>query len=80
MKSVNLIGHSKFLPWQQLDGCSVSRPFLLSAKGCAYETIGMRLITHDVGSCDVMRLIVETALVCSILYLHQRKKLGMSCR
>ena len=22
------IGHTKFLPWGQLDGCSVTRPFL----------------------------------------------------
>ena len=27
-KGTDLIGHSKFLPWQQLDGCSVTRPFL----------------------------------------------------
>ena len=38
MKSVDLIGHSKFhQPWRQLDGCSVTRPYL-SAKGVAYET------------------------------------------
>ena len=28
MKSVDLIGHIKFLSWRQLDGCSVTRPFL----------------------------------------------------
>ena len=27
-KSANLIGHIKFLLWKQLDGCSVTRPFL----------------------------------------------------
>ena len=37
MKSTDLIGHSKFLPWQQLDGCSMTRPFL-SAKGVGCET------------------------------------------
>ena len=26
--SADLIGHIKFLPWGQLDGCSVTRPFL----------------------------------------------------
>ena len=26
-KSADLIGHIKFLPWGQLDGCSVTRPF-----------------------------------------------------
>ena len=36
MKSADLIGHSKFLPWQQLDGCSVTISFL-SAKGAACE-------------------------------------------
>ena len=29
-------GHIKFLPWGQLDGCSMTRPFL-SAKGAACE-------------------------------------------
>ena len=33
----DLIGHIKFLPWGQLDGCSVTRP-LLSPKGVACET------------------------------------------
>ena len=28
MKSADLIGHIKFLLWRQLDGCSVTRPFL----------------------------------------------------
>ena len=28
MKSADLIGHSKILSWGQLDGCSVTRPFL----------------------------------------------------
>ena len=27
-KSADLIGHSKILSWGQLDGCSVTRPFL----------------------------------------------------
>ena len=36
-KSADLIGHIKFLPWGQLNGCSVTRPFL-SAKGVACET------------------------------------------
>ena len=27
MKSADLIDHSKFLPWRQLNGCSVTRPF-----------------------------------------------------
>ena len=34
MKSVDLIGHTKFLPWGQLDGCSLP----LSVKGVACET------------------------------------------
>ena len=25
-KSADLIGHSKFLPWQQLNGCSMTLP------------------------------------------------------
>ena len=37
MKSTNLISHIEFLPWRQLDGCNVTRPFL-SAKGVACET------------------------------------------
>ena len=37
MKSADLISHSKSLPWQQLDGCSVTRP-ILSVKGVARET------------------------------------------
>ena len=37
MKSTDLIGHIKFLPWQQLEGCNMTRPFL-SAKGVACET------------------------------------------
>ena len=37
MKSADLIGHSKFLPWRQLDDCSVTRLFL-SAKGVSCET------------------------------------------
>ena len=28
MKSVDLIGHIKFPLWGQLDGCSMTRPFL----------------------------------------------------
>ena len=28
MKSADLIDHIKFLPWEQLDGCRVTRPFL----------------------------------------------------
>ena len=40
MKSVDLIGHDKFLSWRQLDGCSVTRPFLSPAKGVACETRG----------------------------------------
>ena len=32
-KSADLIGHIKFLPWGQLDDCSVTRPFLF-CKGC----------------------------------------------
>ena len=36
-KSVDLIGHSEFLPWQQLNGCSRIR-FFLSAKGVACES------------------------------------------
>ena len=36
MKSTDLIGHIKFLPWRQF-ACSVTRPFL-SAKGVACET------------------------------------------
>ena len=39
MKSVDLIGHDKFLSWRQLDGCSVTRPFLSPAKGVACETM-----------------------------------------
>ena len=37
MKSTDLIGHIKFLPWGQLGGCSMTGPFL-SAKGVACET------------------------------------------
>ena len=37
-KSADLIGHDKFLSWRQLDGCSVTRPFLSPAKGVACET------------------------------------------
>ena len=37
MKSTDLIGHIKFLPWRQLEGCNMTRPFL-SAKGVACET------------------------------------------
>ena len=37
MKSTDLIGHIKFLPWGQLKGCNMTRPFL-SAKGVACET------------------------------------------
>ena len=36
-KSADLIGHSKFLLWQQFDGCSVIRPFI-SATGVACKT------------------------------------------
>ena len=36
-KSADFIGHSKFLPWQQLNGCSVTRHFL-SEKGVACKT------------------------------------------
>jgi len=32
-----LIGHSKFLPWWQLDGCSMTKPFL-SVKSMARKT------------------------------------------
>ena len=39
MKSVDMIGHIKFLPWGKLDGCNVTRPFL-SAKGMVCETSG----------------------------------------
>ena len=39
-KSADLIGHDKFLSWRQLDGCSVTRPFLSPAKGVACETTG----------------------------------------
>ena len=34
MKSVDLIGHTKFLPWGQLDGCNLP----LSVKGVVCET------------------------------------------
>ena len=37
-KNADLIGHDKFLSWRQLDGCSVTRPFLSPAKGVACET------------------------------------------
>ena len=37
MKSTDLIGQIKFLPWQQLEGCNMTRSFL-SAKGVACET------------------------------------------
>ena len=36
-KSADVIGDSNFLMWQQLNGCSVTRPFL-SVKGVACET------------------------------------------
>ena len=35
MKSVDLIGYCKFLPWRQLDGCS---GHFLSVKGVACKT------------------------------------------
>jgi len=38
-KSTDLIGNIKFLPWGQLNGHSVTRPFL-SVKGVACETMG----------------------------------------
>ena len=37
IKSTDLIGHIKFLPWRQLEGCNMTRPFL-SAKGVTCET------------------------------------------
>ena len=36
-KNMDLIGHIKFLLWRQLDGCSVTRPFL-SEKGVVCNT------------------------------------------
>ena len=36
-KNADLIGHTKFLPWQQLNGWNVTRPFPLSMKGVACE-------------------------------------------
>ena len=36
-KSVDVIGDGNFLMWQQLNGCSMTRPFL-SVKGVACET------------------------------------------
>ena len=36
-KSMDLFGHIKFMPWRQLDGCSVTS-FFLSAKGVACKT------------------------------------------
>ena len=44
MKNADLIGHIKFLPWWQLDGCSMNRPSL-SAKGVACETTHRTLKT-----------------------------------
>jgi len=34
----DLIGQIKFLPWQQLNDCSMTRPFLCTAKSVACET------------------------------------------
>ena len=45
-KSADLIGHDKFLSWRQLDGCSVTRPFLSPAKGGACETSG-KCVSHS---------------------------------
>ena len=42
-KRADLIGHTKFLPWQQLNGCNVTRPFPPSVKGVACETIAMTM-------------------------------------
>ena len=44
-KSVDLIGPSKFLPWRQLNGHSMTRPFI-SVKGVAWET---RVLCHTIG-------------------------------
>ena len=49
-KRADLIGHIKFLPWEQLDGCSVTRPFL-SAKGVACETTEALRIGLNVNLC-----------------------------
>ena len=38
LKSVDLIGHGKFLPWQQLNGQQCDQTLPLSAKGAACKT------------------------------------------
>lgn len=37
-KSMDLIGHSKILPWQELDGSQCNQTLCLSAKGLGSET------------------------------------------
>ena len=46
-KNTDLIGDSKFLPWRQLDDCSMTRPFL-SVKGVACETTCTRALSPGV--------------------------------
>ena len=49
MKSADLIGHIKFLPWRQLDGCSMTRPFR-SAKSVTCKTRGLVVLCPDPSS------------------------------
>ena len=43
-KSTDLIGHIEFLLWGQLNGYSVTRPFLSHAKGVACEVLQVLLV------------------------------------
>ena len=45
VKSADLIGHIKFLSWQQLDSCSVTRPFL-SLQGVWLARLWVMWKTH----------------------------------
>ena len=59
-KSEDLIGHINFLPWRQLNGHSVTRPFLF-AKGSACETnlcLNKRL-TGDEASSQGVKVLEE---------------------
>ena len=63
-KSTDLIGQIKFLLWQQLDVCSVTRPILSSAKGVACETKSRASVEyHD---CANMCLVSQAFCGCGL--------------
>ena len=52
-KSADLIGPDKFLSWRQLDGRSVTRPFLSLRRGVACETstpCALVVVSRDITS------------------------------